>query len=98
MPTTPSSLLTTARKILDDAANELAFLYQAQAEDVLTIAITTRSGQVLALPVSRKRGACLCKHLIAAGEKRVRRLKIDALKLAESEGDDAGIALKNMPA
>ena len=96
MPTTESPLLATARQILTDAKTELAFLYHAQAEDVLSVTITSRSGRTRTLPVSRKGSFDLCVTLVARAEKRVRRLHLELLRLTEAEGSDAGLTLHKL--
>ena len=96
MLTSESPLLVAARQILTDAEHELAFLYHAQAEDVLSVTITSRSGKTRTLPVSRKKGIDLCSTLLATAEKRLRRLNLELLKLLKADGADAGIELQKL--
>lgn len=88
--------LQLARQVLAAAETELAALYRAQAEDVVAVTITTRSGKPLTVPVNRKKGFNVCAQLIAASEARVSRLKVEALRQAVVDGTDAAIELKNL--
>lgn len=88
-------VLTNARKILADAETELEFLYLAQAEDIISVTVNSRSGQSRTVHVGRKTGHCLCERLIRFGENRVQRLSADLLRLIRVEGSEADIELKN---
>lgn len=91
-----TSPLALARQVLAAAEAELAALYRAQAEDVVAVTITTRSGKPLTVPVNRKKGHNVCAQLIAASESRVARLKVEMLRQTVVDGTDAAITLKNL--